>query len=486
MKYLLPFLLAALPCLATKPALPNFVIIFIDDLGYADIGCFGATDIRTPRIDQIAEKGMKFTHFYAQHICGPSRTALMTGCHPLRVAEKGNVKAIHPVLHTKETTIAEVLNRQGYKTGCFGKWDMAGHSQTGFDPNLMPNHQGFDYFFGTPSSNDRYVDLYRNEEKIESKADMDTLTQRHTDEVIKFIRDNRCHPFFAYVPYTMVHTILAASPDFKGKSKRGLYGDCVEELDFNIGRILDILDDLQLTDNTYFLFTSDNGPWLIKNKDHQDGHLPSDHGGSAGLLRSGKVSTWEGGVRVPTILYAPGRVPAGTTCDKIAATIDLLPTFAKLAGTQAPTDRVLDGIDIRHLFRGEFEKADPGRVFRYYFINHLQAVRKGKWKLHLPRPANPDWLGPFSRNNHIAKADWEGFDKPFLVDLEADPSEMTNVADAHPEVVKQLLTLAEEAREDIGDYNCVGKNMRFFDPLEIRPQVPVFPRLQNWPPKKKK
>ena len=483
---LITFLLTTLSYLTAKPERPNFVVVFIDDLGYADIGCFGAKDIRTPRLDKIAEQGMRFTHFYAQHICGPSRTALMTGCHPLRVAEKGNVKAIHPVVHSKEITMAEVLREQGYRTGCFGKWDMAGHSQTGFDPKLMPNHQGFDTFYGTPSSNDRYVDIYRNEKKIEAKANMATLTKTHTDEAIKFIKDNRCEPFFCYVPYTMVHTILAASPDFKGKSKRGLYGDCVEELDFNIGRILDTLDRYDLTKKTYFLFTSDNGPWLIKNKGKLDGHLPSDHGGSAGHLRSGKVSTWEGGVRVPTILYAPGRVPAGTECDKIAATIDLLPTFAKLAGTQAPTDRVLDGIDIRHLFHGEFDKADPDRSFRYYFINTLQAVRQGKWKLHLPRPANPAWLGPFSRNAHIHPKDWAAIETPFLINLETDPGESKDVSSQHPEVVKQLLTLAEEARADIGDYNRVGKNMRFFDPMEKRPAKPIFPRMNRKPPKKKK
>ncbi len=456
---------------------PSFVVIFVDDLGYADLGCFGSPDIRTPVLDQLAEEGMRFTHFYAQHICGPSRTALMTGSHPLRVAEKGNVKEIHPVVHSDEITIAEVLKEKGYATGCFGKWDMAGHSQKGFDPKLMPNHQGFDTFFGTPSSNDRSVDLYRNEEMIEKNADMGTLTKRYTDEVIAFIEKNSKQPFLAYVPYTMVHTRLDASADFKGKSPRGLYGDTVEEIDFNCGRIIDTLKNHKLEENTYVLFTSDNGPWLIKNKNRADGHLPSDHGGSAGPLRSGKVSTWEGGVRVPTILWAPGQVPAGTECDKIAATIDLLPTFAKLAGTEAPTDRVIDGIDIRHLFTGDFKNADDDRVFHYYFINTLQAVRQGKWKLHLPRPANPPWLGSFSKNPHIAPSDWIALEEPFLVDLEADPGETTSVTAEHPEVVERLLELAEEARRDLGDHDRVGENMRFFDPLTKRPAKPVFPKL---------
>lgn len=472
-----------LPAGASAESPPNFVIVFVDDLGYADLGCFGSPDIRTPRLDALAEEGMRFTHFYAQHICGPSRAALMTGSHPLRVAEKGNVKEIHPVLHTDEITIAEILKTKGYATGCFGKWDLARHSQTSFDPTLMPNHQGFDEFFGTPSSNDRYVDLYRNEERIEEKADMGLLTKRHTDEVIAFIEKNQTQPFLAYVPYSMVHTRLDASPDFKGKSPRGLYGDTVQEIDFNCGRIVDTLKKLNLVENTYFLFTSDNGPWLIKNKDHQDGTIPSDHGGSAGPLRSGKVSTWEGGVRVPAILWAPGRVPAGTTCEEITATIDILPTFAKLAGAETPKDRVLDGIDISPLFAGNFDAADENRYFAYYFINSLQAVRQGKWKLHLPRPPNPPWLGRFSQNNHIAAVDWGGFEKPFLINLEADPGETTCVANQHPKVVNRLLALTEDIRDDIGDHDRVGANMRFFDPLDKRPTQPAFPTLS---PKEKK
>lgn len=467
----------------TRP--PNFVVVFVDDLGYADIGCFGSPDIKTPRLDALAKEGIRFTHFYAQHICGPSRAALMTGCHPLRVAEPGNVKEVHPILHTNEITVAEVLKTKGYATGCFGKWDLARHSQENFIPKLMPNHQGFDYFYGTPSSNDAFVDIYRNETRIKEKADMAMLTKIHTDEAIQFIEKHREQPFFAYIPYSMVHTRLDASPDFKGNSPRGLYGDCVEEIDFNCGRIIDTLKKHDLVENTYFLFTSDNGPWLIKNKNKVDGHRPADHGGSAGPLRSGKVSTWEGGLRVPTILWAPDRVPAGKTCEKIAGTIDILPTFAALAGAEAPIDRVLDGIDIRHLFAGDFAEADDNRVFRYYFINSLQAIRQGKWKLHLPRPAHPEWLGIFSNNRHIAEEDWAGFEEPFLVDLETDPGETKSVAGQHPEVVAQLLKLAEEARADIGDYNRVGENMRFFDPMDKRPEKPVFVNLVRKPKKKK-
>lgn len=463
---------------------PNFVIIFTDDQGYQDVGCFGSPGIRTPRLDAMASGGMKFTSFYAQPICGPSRAALMTGCYPMRVAERGHTKQVHPILHENEITIAEVLKTKGYATACFGKWDLAKHAQTGFFIDLFPTRQGFDYFYGTPTSNDRIANLYRNEQLIQPASEMATLTQRYTDEAIAFIKKNQSQPFFVYIPHTMPHTRLDASERFKGKSKRGLYGDVIEEIDFNVGRILDALEELKLAENTYVLFTSDNGPWLIKNKNHADGHLPGDHGGSAGPLRSGKVSTFEGGVRVPTILWAPGRVPAGTSCDSIASTMDVMPTFAALAGAEVPADRVIDGEDIRHLFHGEFAKANPDKAYFYYLRVHLQAVRQGRWKLHLPREKEPIGAAPFSRNNHIGPADRVGFEEPFLVDLQHDLGETSNVAADNPLVVERLLGLAESMREDLGDYDRVGKNMRFFDPLNARPTKPPVPAARKQPQKK--
>lgn len=454
---------------------PNLVIIFTDDQGYQDVGCFGSPDIRTPRLDAMAGEGMKFTNFYAQPICGPSRAALMTGCYPLRVAERGNTKQVHPILHEDEITIAEVLKSKGYETACFGKWDLAKHAQEGFFKDLFPTRQGFDYFYGTPTSNDRIVNLYRDEELIEPATNMATLTQRYTDEAIAFMEKNQDQPFFVYIPHTMPHTRLDASKEFKGKSERGLYGDVIEEIDFNVGRILDALDEMNLTHNTYVLFTSDNGPWLIKNKGHADGHLRGDHGGSAGLLRSGKVSTFEGGVRVPAILWAPGKVPAGTVCDSIATTMDIMPTFAAIAGADAPSDRVIDGEDIRHLFHGDFEKANLEKTYFYYLRAHLQAVRQGRWKLHLPREEEPVGAAPFSRNTHIAPEDRVGFEGPFLVDLENDIGETKNVAAENPDVVDRLMGLAQSMREDLGDYDHVGTNMRFFDPLEARPSKPPLP-----------
>lgn len=462
-------LLTQLHASATQP--PNVVIIFIDDLGYADVGCFGSETIATPNIDRMAAQGMKFTSFYAQPICGPSRAALMTGSYPLRVAERGNIKRMHPEMHEQEITLAEIFKEQGYTTGCFGKWDMAGHNQSKFQRDLMPNHQGFDYFFGTPSSNDRHVDLYRNDELIESKTNMALLTKRYTDEACDFIQRHKAEPFFVYVPHTMPHTKLAATEAFRGKSGRGIYGDVVEEIDANVGRILDVLIQENLAENTYVLFTSDNGPWLIKNEDWEDGFRPSDHGGSAGPLRSGKVSTWEGGVRVPTIFWAPGRIEAGTVCNELASTLDVLPTFAAISGGGPPGDRVIDGEPITHLLEGRFEDATSDKVYAYYLHTHLQAIRQGKWKLHVARPRDTPWLPWKIPNQHIAPKDHLGNAEPLLFDLEADLGETTDVADQYPEVVSQLLQLAESLRNDIGDYDRVGTNQRFFDAGPRRPNL---------------
>ncbi len=467
----LMFVAGVFTTLAKPPPPPNFVIIFADDMGYGDAGCFGSKDIRTPRIDRMAKEGMRFTSFYAQPICGPSRAALMTGCQPLRVAEVGNIKNVHPELHDKEITIAEVLKTKGYATACFGKWDLARHSQLKFNPKLMPNHQGFDYFFGTPTSNDGFVDLYRNGKRIEEKADMNLLTQRYTNEVIGFIKANQSKPFFVYLPHTMPHTRLGASNKFKGKSPRGLYGDVIEEIDHSTGQILDALGELGLEKNTYVLFTSDNGPWLIKNQGKIDGTLEGDHGGSAGILRSGKVSTWEGGQRVPAVFWAPGRIRPNTTCKTMASTLDILPTFTTLAGAKTPKNRDLDGEDISRLLAGRFDEARMEKVYYYYLRTTLQAVRQGKWKLHLPRPAKRPWLAPFAKNKHIHPKDDAAFGEPLLYDLEGDVSETTNVAQANPKVAKQLLAIAEKARTEIGDYNRIGSGARFFDEGVHRPDV---------------
>jgi len=444
---------------APKASRPNFIIIFTDDQGYQDVGCFGSKTIRTPRLDKMASEGVKFTSFYAQTVCGPSRAALMTGCYPLRVAKRNNQVDIHPFLHDKEITIAEILKTAGYATACFGKWDLAGHSQRRYDPKLLPTRQGFDYFFGTPTSNDSVVNILRNEKVIEKRADMNTLTKRYTEEAVKFITSNRSKPFFVYMPHTMPHTLLGASKQFKGKSKRGLYGDVIEEIDWSVGRILDTVKALGLDDNTYVLFFSDNGPWEKK----------GGRGGSALPLRGAKTSSWEGGLRVPCIMRAPGRIPAGKVCDEIACTMDMNPTLAKLAGARAPDDRVIDGHDISDLMHGKRGAKSPTKAFYYYVHTHLQAVRSGKWKLHLARPAEPPW-GP-RWASHIKREDVMEIPNPMLFDLEADIGERKDVAEANRDVVARLLKLAEWARQDIGDYNVIGKNARFFDPQPKRPDA---------------
>jgi len=435
---------------AAPLARPNFVIIFTDDQGYQDLGCFGSPDIKTPRIDQMAKEGMRFTNFYAQTVCGPSRAALMTGCYPLRLARQADPDSIHPELHINEITIAEVLREQGYATAAFGKWDLAGHDPAHYKSELLPPHQGFDYYFGTSGSNDHTVNLIRNTEMVEKKADMSTLTKRYTDEAIRFIERRKDAPFFVYLAHTMPHTKLAASKAFMGKSAGGLYGDVIEELDFNVGRLLDKVKELGLDDKTYIIFTSDNGPWLIR----------KEHGGHAEPLRGGKTSCWEGGLRVPCIMRAPGRIPAGTECDAVAATIDMMPTIAKLAGTSAPSNRVIDGVDISALMHG---KADSlKRSYFYYQHDCLRAVRSGKWKLMLPHTEPVESSIATQWKRHIAKADAIRIQKVQLYDLDADIGETNDVADEHPETVAELMELAEWAQNDIGDHNRFGSNARTF------------------------
>jgi arylsulfatase A-like enzyme len=446
---------------------PNFVLIYADDLGYGDLGCYGAEKIRTPRLDTMAREGMRLTSFYAQTVCGPSRAALMTGCYPLRVATQANRVEIHPHLHDKEITVAEVLKAAGYATGAFGKWDLAGHSQQGFTPELMPNSQGFDYFFGTPTSNDSVVNLYRNDTLVEKAADMSTLTGRYTDEAIAFMKANKERPFFVYIPHTMPHTRLAASERFRGRSPRGLYGDVVEEIDWNTGRILDAVQEMGLDDRTYVIFTSDNGPWALR----------GDHGGSAGPLRGAKTSTWEGGLRVPCIVRAPGRVPKNTVCDEVTATLDVLPTLAALAGARVPKDRIIDGRDLSDLIQGKRKGFDDSRPFFYYQHTHLSAVRCGKWKLHLPHRRPPLWA------EHVRPNDAKTISRPMLFDLDSDIGEQTDVSAENPNVVRRLLALAEKARQDIGDYDRIGAEARFFDPQPRRPDIAAQQANPKNPPK---
>jgi len=403
---------------------PNFVVILADDLGYGDLGCYGHPTIRTPNLDRMAIEGLRFTQFYcAAPVCTPSRAALLTGRLPIRSGMCSNARnVLFPDstggLPESEITIAEALKAKQYATACIGKWHL-GHL-----PQYLPTRNGFDYYFGIPYSNDmlnkqtRGVPLMRNEEVIENPAAQETLTPRYTAEATRFIRENRDRPFFLYMAHTYPHVPLHASDAFKGKSSRGLYGDVVEELDWGVGQVLDTLRETGLAERTLVFFTSDNGPWLVKKLD----------GGSAGLLREGKGTTFEGGMRVPGIAWWPGRVKAGKTEGAItlelASTLDLLPTILSLAGITPPSDRPLDGYDISPVLLGTGPSPRQGMVF--YNGTDLFAWRKGPYKLHLSQPL----LSQKERVNH---------DSPLLFDLLKDPSEKHDIAADHPEIVQDIL-----------------------------------------------
>jgi len=426
---------------------PNFIIIFCDDLGYGDLGCFGSKKHRTPNLDQMAEEGMRFTSFYVTSgVCTPSRSSLMTGCYPRRVNMHQNddgLCVLFPVnkkgLNPDEITIADLLKKQGYATACIGKWHL------GDQPQFLPTRQGFDYYFGIPYSNDMGgkpgskrppLPLLRNEKVIEAPANQDTLTKRYTEEAIKFITANKDKPFFVYLPHTMPHNPVHSSEKFRGKSANKGYGDAVEEIDWSTGEILAALAKLGIDERTLVVFTSDNG-------------ASNRFGGGNGPLRGHKGSTWEGGMREPAVCRWPGKIPAGKTCDELSSTIDLLPTFARLAGTKPPSDRIIDGKDIWPLMSGKKGAKSPHESFYYYQIDQLQAVRSGKWKLHLQlKSKKRNWGKPIPSS--LLQ----------LYDLKADIGEKNNVADDHPHVVKRLLALAEKAREDIGDVNRKGKHQR--------------------------
>lgn len=410
---------------------PNFVILFADDLGYGDVGCFGATDIRTPRLDRMAEQGMRLTSFYSQPVCGPARAALMTGCYPTRVM-RGKW-----ALPTQEITIAELLGQSGYATACIGKWDLSGRR---YVEELVPNDQGFDYYFGTLGANDSgRVSLMENRETRGETDDMGSLTGMYTEKAVRFIREHKSRPFFLYLAHTMPHVAIGASESFRGKSQRGLYGDVVEELDWSVGQVLDAIHECELDRNTIVLFTSDNGPWLSKR----------EMGGSARPLRNGKGSAWEGGFRVPCIVWGPGRVPAGRASDEMVATLDVLPTLAGWAGAAVPADRVIDGKDQGDLLTGASSHGARDS-FCYHVRDNLHAVRRGRWKLALSD----------RREFHKYAQDDVPVTTPQLFDLRDDVGETTDLAAQHPVVVRQLLDFAEAARGDIGDLERIGRNAR--------------------------
>ena len=435
----------------TEPGKPNFVIIMTDDQGYQDLGCYGSPDIKTPRIDQMAREGMKFTSFYAQTVCGPAREALLTGCYPMRTerAEHDDGLVPHPAMSLNEVTIPELLKPLGYKTAMVGKWDLAGRatrSKSNFRVELNPSKQGFDYSFWTQTSGSNPI---REAGKVVvKKIKRTSLTKTYTDKAIEFIKANKEDPFFVYLAHPMPHTPIAASKKFKGESKAGLYGDVIEELDFHTGRVLDTITKLDLDKNTYVIFTSDNGPWWRE----------GDQAGHCEPLRSAKTSTYDGGLRVPFIIKAPGKIAAGTKCNLVAAGIDMLPTIAKLAGAMVPQDRVIDGVDISAIFHGQQTKLD--RSFFFYQHQSLRAVRHGDWKLHLPHSELDRTKEGTLWQTHVPEADRAFIDHLTLYNLKDDIGETTNVAAEHPQVVRRLTKQLDFAKRDIGYHNKIGENSR--------------------------
>ena len=435
---------AALPAADTKP---NIILILIDDMGYGDVGAFGSTKNRTPNIDRMAREGMKLTSFYAAPVCTPSRAQVLTGCYAKRVSLPDVIFPACPIgISAKERTVAELLKGAGYATMCIGKWHV------GDQPEFLPTKHGFDHYFGLPYSNDMGgsetgplptgakrkgsppLPLVRDDKVIETvpPAAQDRLTERYTDEAVKFITDNQAKPFFLYLPHTAVHVPIHPGDKFKGHSSNGSYGDWVEEVDWSVGRILDTLHELKLADNTLVIFTSDNGPWLTQGK----------NGGTAGPLRGGKGGTFEGGMREPTIAWWPGKVPAASTCDAVAGNIDFLPTFAALGGTNLPQGITIDGRDMTSVLLGK-SRLSPREAHYYFSSNRLEAVRSGPWKLAITRQSE-NMGGP--KKTSAAAGEFT----PTLYNLDSDIGETHDVAAEHPDIIERLQKLIAVMDADLG------------------------------------
>ncbi len=427
---------------------PNFLIIFCDDLGYGDLGCYGSTKNRTPRIDQLAKEGMQFTDFYSSSpVCTPSRASLLTGCYARRVglheAETGHWVLIprnRRGMNPDDVTIAEALKSEGYATVCIGKWHL------GDQPEHLPTAHGFDSYYGIPYSNDMQradrgdppLPLVDEKTVIEAPADQSTLTKRYTEKTVEFIEENKEKPFFVYLPHTFPHTPLFASPDFLGKSANGTYGDSIEEIDWSTGQILDCLDRLDLAKNTVVIFTSDNGS-------------NSRNGGSNAPLAGSKGGTMEGGMRVPMIVRFPNRIETGSTCSELTSTMDFLPTFCAMSGAQLPKAKI-DGHDISPLLFGEADARSPYEEFFYYRRRQLQAVRWGDWKWHLPLENTfPKWTDSKTKAKGRAGK---------LVNLAEDLKEKKDVSAENPEVMAKMRELADEAIATLGNEASKGSEQR--------------------------
>ncbi len=416
---------------------PNFVILFADDMGYSDWDLGGDPTIRTPNLNRMAAQGVRLTQFYSGNtVCSPSRAALLTGRNGMRT---GLISVLFPPhtrgLPVEEITLADALKPLGYSTACIGKWHL-GHTR-----EYLPLRQGFDYYYGLLYSNDMEpTDLWRNDEMIQHPVDQTNITMDYTREALAFIEREKDNPFLLYLPYTMPHTPLFASEKFRGTSKRGLYGDVIEELDWSVGTILDALDRLGLSENTLVIFTSDNGPAMLMRQD----------GGAVGLFRGAKGDTWEGGMREPFIARWPGRLPAGVVSPAVGSVLDFLPTCVKLAGGECPQGRPLDGIDLMPTLEGT-ETSE--RTIYYYWNQHMCAVRHGKWKLHLR-------YYDHTSGRYMVEENWVEPEAPLLFDLEVDPGERFDLAAGEPQVLSRLTALAEAYKSEI---EANGENRELID-----------------------
>ena len=451
---------------AAKKKSPNVVVIFMDDMAYADIGPFGAKAYPTPHLDRMAKEGRKFTDFYVtQAVCSASRAGLLTGCYNVRVGIFG---ALGPKsnngLHANEVTLAELCKQKGYATAIYGKWHLGHHKQ------FLPMQHGFDDYFGLPYSNDMWpyhpgvlhlpmkerlkrwphLPLIDKNEIINTQVsgkDQELLTTQYTERAVEFIEKNRDNPFFLYVPHSMVHVPLFVSDKFKGKSGAGLFGDVMMEVDWSVGQILETLRKHKLDKDTLVVFTSDNGPWLSY----------GDHAGSSGPLREGKGTMFDGGCRESTLMWWPGTVPAGSVCSTPAMTIDILPTVAELIGAKLPAHKI-DGKSIVNLVTGKNDKS-PQEAYYFYYGQQLQAIRMGKWKLHFPHgyrtmARRPGGTGGIPTKYSQAKIGLS------LFNLEEDIGESTDVKAKHPKVVAKMQALGQAMRKELGDQGKKGSGQR--------------------------
>ncbi len=439
---------ATLAATAATPPPTNVIVLFVDDMGYADIGPFGNKALRTPHLDRFAQEGMRFTHFYATPVCSMSRACLLTGSYSARVSMPGVLFPSNRIgLHLDEVTVAEVAKTRGYETIMIGKWHL------GHFPEFLPTRQGFDRYFGLPYSNDMKqsrrgyppLPLYRGEQVIETEPDQSQLTRRYTEEAVKFLRAKREKPFFLYLPYTMIHDPLASSEGFKGKSAQGPIGDAIEEIDWSVGQIMAALREQRLDENTLVIFTSDNGP----------------SGRAAPPFAGNKGTNLEGGVREPCLMRWPGRIPAGTTCDRIAGNIDVLPTLATVFGAELPKGRILDGRDLGPLLANP--NANPVRDTHLYFTaaQKLEAIRQGPWKLFL--------LDPAKRKDEPVRT------APALYNVVEDPAELTNQAGQQADIVARL---TKEAADRLAEIEAHKRPIGKLSEEPTTPETPSQPAVK--------